>query len=163
MRQRKYELGQTGKTLNDNLRFVKDKRIEIDSIQTAIGANKLWKFILSKLARQYPIRDYNRAIEIKEFVYPSVFYDFNYLLKDRLKTILKDDVNDTKKELKTHDGIMNDINEEENNILDNFTDTVDNDKSLKSIRENLQKMVDKLLVDWLRWLFAEAYRNYTKS
>ena len=47
-----------------DIEFLKTSRIEINAVIAAVGDQRFWKFILDSLRGLYPIRNYNRAIEL---------------------------------------------------------------------------------------------------
>jgi len=133
-------------TWKSNMEYLRKYRIEIDSVirNPKVRNARFWQWIVDKLIEKFPTRNYNRAIEVKEVEYPTLFFEFRRLLKERSQRILKDDVEETKKDLETYDGIIDDVNNKENEIRQNFAEIVDNDKSLTSINEKLQEMIDEL-------------------
>jgi hypothetical protein len=77
------------KSYLDDLEYLKEFRIEIDSVQRAIGYRKLWTFIVKKLEKRFPERNYNRAIEtprVRE-VFPDIYLELQKLLIDRMNTL----------------------------------------------------------------------------
>ncbi|MGH9973193.1 MAG: hypothetical protein ACRD93_04775 [Nitrososphaeraceae archaeon] len=128
----------------EKLDFVREYRIEVDSVESAIGINKFWQYMKTKLAERFPNRDYNRAVEVNDFEYPTLFHDFHRLLKERLISILEDDVEETKNDLETYNGIINDVERKESEIRFNFTEIVDDDESLNIVRSKLQELIDEL-------------------
>jgi len=111
---------ETKETLRKNLEYIKNKRIEIDGIEGVIGIDKFWQFIKNKLNERFPIRDYNRAIQVPEAEYPEIFLRFHELLLGKIKTVLEPDVKRIKGELKEFKGIMDDTDKRLQDIHDNF-------------------------------------------
>jgi hypothetical protein len=66
------EIAKSDTTLYSDLKFLKDKRIEIDSIIANVGSEEFWEFIEHRLSEKFAKRNYNRAIDIAEFVYPDI-------------------------------------------------------------------------------------------
>jgi hypothetical protein len=52
------------------------KRIEINSVTTAIGFEKFWDFVRDEFESIFPDRDYNRSIKVPEYVMPEDFEIF---------------------------------------------------------------------------------------
>lgn len=49
---------------NLDIDFLRTNRIEINAVIALVGDLRFWKFIMNKLQELYPMRDYNRAIEL---------------------------------------------------------------------------------------------------
>ena len=49
---------------NLDIEFLRTNRIEINAVIAAVGDLRFWEFIMNKLQELYPIRNYNRAIEL---------------------------------------------------------------------------------------------------
>lgn len=49
---------------NVDIEFLSEKRIEINAILAKVGDERFWKFIMDRLIELFPIRNYNRAIEL---------------------------------------------------------------------------------------------------
>lgn len=62
------------------------KRIEIDSVLRVMGNERFWNYILTKLNSKFTKRDYNRAIEIPEYVPPKEIDD----LFENIKNIVSE-------------------------------------------------------------------------
>ena len=52
------------------------KRIEIDSVIAYVGHENFWNYIMKELDSIFSTRDYNRAIDIPEYVLPTLFDQF---------------------------------------------------------------------------------------
>ena len=50
-----------------------------------VGSERFWKFVEHRLDERFPTRNYNRALEIPEFVYPDILRDILEKLEKRLK------------------------------------------------------------------------------
>jgi len=53
----------------DIFNFLKDRRIEINAVKNAVGAEELMNRIVRKLDEIYPSRNYNRTIVLPELYY----------------------------------------------------------------------------------------------
>jgi hypothetical protein len=72
------------------LNYIKNKRVEINSIITAIHDNaRFWEWILEKLRKQFHNRDYNRSITVPEYVIPECLESLNDKVKEKGIAILK--------------------------------------------------------------------------
>jgi len=60
-------------------------RIEIDSIMVKIGNESIWNFLIAKLFEKFPKRNYNRSIEVPEFVTLDVVNESVERLQDKMR------------------------------------------------------------------------------
>ena len=77
--------GQDPEIFNENLEYASKMRIEIDSIMVKVGNEPFWNFLVAKLFEKFPKRDYNRSIEVPEFVTPDVVNEFVERIQDKMK------------------------------------------------------------------------------
>ena len=55
----------------EEFEYLSKKRIEINSIKTKVGTEKLWEWIIYRLKDVFPNRNYNRAIEVPTMAKPD--------------------------------------------------------------------------------------------
>ena len=67
-----------------NLKYVTNKRIEIDSVLAKVGNKPFWEYIVHKLVKQFPQRNYNRSINVPEFVMPDTIKVFLDKIKNKI-------------------------------------------------------------------------------
>lgn len=65
------------------------------------------KFILSKLEEKFPTRDYNRAIDIPEYVVPSCLEVLNEQMREKCIPILQDEIKELKEQYSNTKGFLN--------------------------------------------------------
>jgi hypothetical protein len=64
--------------------------VEIDSVLTALNNNAIfWQFIHFKLQERFPTRNYNRAIDIPEYVIPDCVEELNDIVREKVFLHLK--------------------------------------------------------------------------
>ena len=93
------EIAKSDATLDNDLKFLKDKRIEIDSIIADVGSEEFWEFIAHRLGEKFAKRNYNRAIDIAEFVYPDIVNDMLEKLEKKFAAAAAQERNQIKNEL----------------------------------------------------------------
>lgn len=96
----KLDDSETPETLKRNLSYLRNRRIEIDSIENAIGIDKFWEFIKKKLAERFPTRDYNRAIKVPKYALTETMNSFQNELQRLLIALSEEKVDGIKTELK---------------------------------------------------------------
>ena len=77
--------------LTEEVEYVHHKRVEIDSVLAALNNNAIfWQFIRFKLQERFPTRNYNRAIDILEYVIPDCVEELNDIVREKAFFILKE-------------------------------------------------------------------------
>jgi hypothetical protein len=135
-----------------DIEFLQNERVEIDAILSQVGGERLWHFIQDRLVKQYPKRDYNRAITT-----PAV----ETLYQEPLQELLTF-VNEYHSEL---------VSNKEDEIIDTLSDTagmIDIDEKKKEIQSELQKVVDvddgvKVMSDTMKKLLDELRKKKKKK
>jgi hypothetical protein len=74
--------------LNDYLKFVNRKRIEIDSFLVKVGNEMFWDFIIHKIDEKFPTRDCNRSVNVPEYAMPPVLEELNRRVNNKMTMIL---------------------------------------------------------------------------
>jgi len=70
--------------------YVEDRRVEINSVVTELDDNaKFWEWIVQKLDR-FDTRNYNRAVDVPEYVMPKCLESLNEKVKEKGIAILKE-------------------------------------------------------------------------
>ena len=67
-----------------NLKYITNKRIEIDSVLAQVGNKPFWEYIVHKLVKQFPKRNYNRSINVPKFVMPDIIKEFLDKIKNKI-------------------------------------------------------------------------------
>ena len=134
------------KTYQHNLEYLGKNRIEIDSIMSAVGAARFWKFVIKRLVKQFPERDYNRSLTIPDNMKPSIHFAFVNMLNAKVKEILKDDIKKIKDELRTYKGVIKDVDKKQQQIFNDLQDLIDKSTSLEPLRARIQEIIDEFQV-----------------
>jgi hypothetical protein len=119
-------------------------RIEIDSVQRAIGYQKLWVYIIKKLGERFPERNYNRAVQLPRTILPDIYLQLGDLLNEIMKPeldILKQEI---RRSLENFNGFLDNVNDSEEAIEKYFKQELNNSKS-GSLIDILNKI--KVLMD----------------
>ena len=56
---------------------IRKRRIEIDTVIAAAGSERFWKYLKTQLEYLFTNRDYNRAIEVPNYVMPEEIEDLS--------------------------------------------------------------------------------------
>jgi excinuclease UvrABC nuclease subunit len=96
--------------------YLKDKRIELNSIMSRIGEIKrdkrkgpqlLWKWLKAEIIETFPTRNLNRAIDVPEFVLTESMEDFKEKLEQSITDYLEPMVRKRIRQLGEVKGLIN--------------------------------------------------------
>jgi len=138
--------GDEKKIYQNNLYYLGKKRIEIDSIMSAVGAEKFWKFVIKRLEKQFPERDYNRSLLIQENIKPEIYWNFVDMLNAKIKDVLKEDIKKIRKNLRNYKGIIKDVGKKEEQIANDLQNMVDKHSNLEPLRAKIQDIINEFQV-----------------
>jgi hypothetical protein len=135
-----------GRVYSKNLEYLEHNRIEIDSVQRAVGYQKLWAFILKRLEEKFPERNYNRAIKIPRVqqVFPDIYLDFRKLLIDRM--IPKGEIltSEIWYSFEDYEGIKDDIYDDERYLVEYFKTEISKSNNLTDILDRIKDLTKEL-------------------
>jgi 5S rRNA maturation endonuclease (ribonuclease M5) len=119
------------------------KRIEINSVITAVGKEKLWDYIKEELERVFTKRDYNRAISIPEYVIPEDFELFQKKVIEYITEFQKPIKEGWMERLRnnTHKGLL-DVNLYKKIIEEEMRNHIDEDEFYNWIKEEFKMSFD---------------------
>lgn len=141
--------------------YLKDTRIEINSVITALDDNeKFWEWIIQKLRDQFDKRNYNRAVDIPEYVMPGCLESLNDRIKERgiavfkkrraeLQNILSDIgpgflFDRTDRVLLEQTGDIMTIDKYEESLIDHSRHIIESDKNMKPYLDKIDDLVSIL-------------------
>jgi hypothetical protein len=133
--------------------YVSQKRVEINSVITALDDNKkFWEWIVEKLRKQFHKRDYNRSVNIPEYVKPKCLEKLEDILKEKGTTILEIQREGLEKRLSNiKNGFLFDrtnkvlpdynIEKYEEGILEQSQKIIENNSDMKPLLEKIEDIV----------------------
>jgi hypothetical protein len=129
-----------------HLEYLKTKRIEIDSVEAAVGAEKVWKALRARLLKAFPTRDYNRAIKtddvIRRYVYPTIMQDFTAMAVKMIARVTADYDKQVCKRLSKVKGFIEDVDEEERKIAIKQLTECEGDETMNELRDRLREITE---------------------
>jgi 5S rRNA maturation endonuclease (ribonuclease M5) len=129
------------RSLNEKVDYVHHKRIEMDSILAALNNNAIfWEFVLLKLQERFHTRDYNRAIDIPEYVMPDSLEELNDIVRENATSILTKVRMSMQKRFANNSGFL-DIRKYDKSIPDHLKGIVENDNSMKELLKKIEEIV----------------------
>jgi hypothetical protein len=119
------------------------KRVEIDSVLAPLNNNTIfWQFIRFKLQERFPTRNYNRAIDVPEYVIPDCVEELNDVVRERTAFILKEETAKIEKRFSNNPGFL-DVNQYNKSIPEHFKSIVEHDDSMIPILEKIEEVIDQ--------------------
>jgi hypothetical protein len=147
----------------EELEFLKTKRIEIDSVMIAVGDNqKFWEYIVKELEDQFPTRNYNRGIDIPDYVVPTVLEKLNDMVRFLSIRLTQDKCNEISDGYDNYEGFIDDVDEEEKANTEELKTVIETDKHvMERVLGEVQELIDKnkKKVDELIQDYDDAARN----
>jgi 5S rRNA maturation endonuclease (ribonuclease M5) len=143
---RAYWRGESPDDFIETMRYLEMKRIEIDNVVTHpnVGNERFAKYIIDRLTKEFPTRNYNRVIQVPDYITPDVLSDLNRVILSKTRDVTKDKRYDIKEQLRQTEGIIDDVSHKEREIKQELTNLVSMDTRLGPILERLQKLIDEL-------------------
>jgi hypothetical protein len=128
-----------------DLGYLKEKRIEIDIVMEHVGNESFWKWVLKKLEKLFPNRNYNRAISLPDpYQFTPDELDGVYSrVRNHISDIMQPIIDEKKQELQNYAGLIENVNEYESDATDDIQDHLDRNLNLDFLNEDLQAIIDK--------------------
>lgn len=147
---------------NVDMEFLRDKRIEIDAVIARVGDERLWDYIMDKLKKIYPKRDYNRAISLPEKyskekieLLPNPTRKMMHYIMDLIEDGTEDAANKIVKRLKEVEGFL-EVKEEKKKNTEELT------KALSEYNDMIA-LDEKMSAIWSLPEFVEVSSEYDKK
>ena len=122
----------------ETVEYVSDKRIEIDSVLAAVNDNaNFWEFILSKLENKFPTRDYNRAIDIPEYVMPSCLEALNEKVREKSNLVVQNERTKLKEQFSNTRGFL-DVKQYNVSIPIHLRKIIESDSGIKALLYDIE-------------------------
>jgi hypothetical protein len=119
-------------------------RIEIDSVRAQINNNEeFWNYIIEELEIIFPLRDYNRSIQVPECVLPTIFEQFKENVNSIISEIQTPEQQKIIKELENVEGFYY-VKPKEKEIEERLRAMVDTDEVKNKISEEFHKKFSSL-------------------
>ena len=122
--------------------YLSRKRIEINSVKTKVGTEKLWEWIIYRLKEVFPNRNYNRAIEVPNVVKPDDLKAFYAKFENGIKSRLECKSEKTKHELTDFEGLIDDVPRKRIEIEEEYKDVLKNNLHYQDLMDRLNEVVE---------------------
>lgn len=142
-----------GEYSKEMIHYVEDKRIEINSVIAELDDNaRFWDWIIEKLREHFPTRNYNRSVDIPDYVVPRELQAFNDKVKEKGIAIVEERVYQLRRNLsvisgflfdRTNDKLPDDkqltMEKYDGILTDHIGHIIESDEEIKSL---LNKIID---------------------
>ena len=127
-------------TTQTYIEFIKNRRIELNTIVDEIGAQRFWNWLKSKILEIFPDRDYNRAINVPQYVLTPTMTAFQQKLIQSVTGIASPMVDDIKYDLESTEGLL-DIYDTESEIKQELLDSLLDEPEIQKIDVTLKRLL----------------------
>jgi len=137
----------------DECKYLRTKRIELDSILAIVGNEAFWNYIMYRLEELFPEgMDYSRVMSSSpgspSDYYPAVIRKFYRFIESRVDShivsLFRDEEKQIESELENVEGLI-DIADKRREIHKRYRDIAENDPRLKEIGAELDDMFTKVM------------------
>jgi hypothetical protein len=129
----------------EGLQYLEKKRVEINAVTRYIGADRFWKWIISKLEGLFPNRNYNRAVYIPTApdFRPGKLSELVEIVDRKITGVLTPLIEKRKRELDNYEGFIDDITVYEYEMHEEFQHKVGKHKDLEPLLKDISRLVGK--------------------
>ena len=126
-----------------NLEYLEEKRIEINAVRNYVGSERFWKWIVSKLRELFPVRDYNRAIDIPHAsdFRPKELIQLTDIIDTKNSGVLTPIAEEYEERLSHYQGFIDDITWYENELYDRLLNKINKDGDISPIIKDISNIV----------------------
>jgi hypothetical protein len=128
----------------NNLKYITNKRIEIDSVLAKVGNKPFWNYVIHNLVKQFPKRNYNRSIHVPKFVMPDIISEFQDKVINRIVVSIGPEYDTITEELSDLEGTIDDVSEQEERITNRLKTIITNDEEIQPILIKVQNLMDEI-------------------
>ncbi|MFL6360383.1 MAG: hypothetical protein ACJ72V_13710 [Nitrososphaeraceae archaeon] len=133
-----------GKTDITFIEYLKDNRIELNTILAAAGPRAFWNWLHCKLLQVWPNKDYRRAIFINDYKLTPTLARFVKWCQEKSKPIIANRVAEAMEGLSSVSGLIDDIHQKQQEIEDDIlNNTLLNNDEIKELDKTLQKIMNE--------------------
>jgi hypothetical protein len=125
----------------EELKYLKTKRIEIDSVMIAINDNqKFCWYIIKKFEEKFP----TRAIMIPEHVVPTTIEKLNDMVRILSTRLTRDKRNEISSKYHDYEGFIDDVDEEEKANSEELKNVIERDKEvMEPLLSKIQDLINE--------------------
>jgi hypothetical protein len=126
------------------LEYLRDNRIELNTILAAAGPQAFWNWLRYKLLQVWPNRDYRKAIFFNNYMLTPTMTKFVKWCQETTKPIIADRITQATQELSNVRGLIDDIHYKQQEIEDDIlNNTLLNDNEINELDKTLQNIMNR--------------------
>jgi hypothetical protein len=126
------------------LDYLRDNRIELNTILAAAGPQAFWNWLRYKLLQVWPNRDYRKAIFFNNYMQTPTMTKFIEWCQETTKPIIADRITEATQELSNVRGLIDDIYSKRQEIEDDILhNTLLTDEKIRELDRKLQKIMNE--------------------
>jgi hypothetical protein len=126
------------------IEYLKDDRIELNTILAAVGPGAFWNWLRYKLLQVWPNRDYRRATFMNDYMLTPTMTKFVQWCQETTTPIIAHRVAEAMEELSNVRGLIDDIHNKKQEIEDDIlNDTLLNNNEIKELDKRLQEIMNE--------------------
>lgn len=126
------------------IEYLRDNRIELNTILAAAGPEAFWNWLRYKLLQIWPNRDYRRAIFIEHYKLTPTMTKFIRWCQETTKHIIANKVALATEELSNITGLIENIHHKKQEIEDDIlNNTLLNNNEIKELDKMLQEIINE--------------------
>ena len=137
-----------------DITFLKTKRIEINAVLAEVGDVEFWKFVMYKLKKAYPIRNYNRAIELpskdpdadETNLYPPSIKSLLLHVREVRNTTVESTEKQIEAEQEEIEGFL-EVEEQKKKNIERVKKVIADDEDVKKIETEVTKLCNDMGID----------------
>jgi 5S rRNA maturation endonuclease (ribonuclease M5) len=130
---------------NQMIKYLESKkRIEIDSVIARVGSQRFWDFIIKELDIVFPNRNYNRSIQVPEYILPKRVDDLIINIQNKISKLQSEERQKIRNRLGKTKGFLY-VKQEKGEI----------ENSLRSIAEDKINEIMQFISDELKFSFED--------
>jgi hypothetical protein len=130
---------------NVDLEFLEQYKVEIDAVLAVVGSERLWQYLMDKIEKLFPRRDYTKAIATAISLsshYPEAIRNFETYISSFAQDLITNEQLKIGAELKDVKGFI-DVQEKKIEIDKRLGKPIENNEHLKDIALKIEEMVKK--------------------
>ena len=126
------------------IEYLRSKRIELNIIVDAVGAQMFWRWLSRKILSTFPRRSYNRAVHIPKYVFTPTMQEFQNRVIQKTETVTEDRRKEIQFELARTGPEFIIVDEKEDKIKQDLLDNILKSPAIRKIDSSLKDIMEKI-------------------
>jgi len=131
-----------GLVTEEEFDYLSRKRIEINSVKTKVGTEKLWEWIIYRLKEVFPNRNYNRAIKVPKLVKPADLKELYAKIENVLEKCIKSESEKVVEELTDIVGFIENVPQKHFDIEVKLQNVISNNQDYRDFMHIFNQLIE---------------------